>query len=129
MRGETIKQFLPRGAEGRTIGIGNHILHRKELPLWTQPTENTLDVEIALGGIDGAEQSVLEKPVEGRRWRVAKEIGLLKLRFQTGGGGALAGKADGAGGEIESGGAKAGPCPHADIVSRSATWYTDGTAR
>ena len=127
--GKSPDNFVAGGAEGRAVGVGNEIIDGEVIGAGLQPARQGADVLVAVGGVDGAKESVLENPVELLQGRVAEKVGQLKICGQSGGAGPFGGNADGAGGEVEAGDVKSGGGPRADVMAGAATGHTHCSAR
>src|SRR3974390_944859 len=97
---EALQQFLSSGSKRRTLGIGYEVIHCQVLSIGLQPTKQRSHILGAFGRLDGAEQRVLEYPVEQKGRFLSQEVDALKRRFHFRRLGPLPRKPHGAGRDI-----------------------------
>src|SRR5215204_3742656 len=61
---KALPQFVARGSERRTVAIGDQVIDGQVIPTRFEPPEHASQVIFTLLGINGAEQGVLENPIE-----------------------------------------------------------------
>src|ERR1700756_5090676 len=90
MRCEPFKQLFSSRAEWRAVPVGDQVMDSKKLPCRPQPAQDGPHIQVALAGINSAEQRVLKNPVKLLARLVAQEIHLLKPCLQSSRRGAFA---------------------------------------
>jgi len=107
-------------------------MDRQELALGFKPASDGLHIIGSTNGLDGAEQSVFEEPIETLRRFFAQEIELSKLNLcfsQAGFAGGFLGQPDGGRRQIKSPTDEAGFSPGAHVMAGAATGHSNATAR